>query len=127
MLISNAGVFAARRELLPGKTLSCSSGSTIWDRSCCLICYLPAPGSGSRTQLVNVASRAILRRSNHFDDLRGEKHPYRGWRAYARSKLANVLFTREWNRRFPGIPANCLHPGTLRTTIGNKHSPGTSR
>ena len=84
---------------------------------------LPALEAAPQPQLVNVASRAHYSGRIDFDDLRGEKRPYRGWRAYARSKLANVLFTREWTRRFPGIPANCLPPGTLRTAIGNQHSP----
>jgi NAD(P)-dependent dehydrogenase (short-subunit alcohol dehydrogenase family) len=37
-----------------------------------------------------------------------------GWSAYADSKLANVLFTRELDRRLPeGYAANCLHPGVI--------------
>jgi hypothetical protein len=37
-----------------------------------------------------------------------------GWSAYADSKLANVLFTRELARRLPGgYTANCLHPGVI--------------
>jgi NAD(P)-dependent dehydrogenase (short-subunit alcohol dehydrogenase family) len=36
---------------------------------------------------------------------------YDGLDAYRRSKLANVLFTRELARRLEGPTANCLHPG----------------
>lgn len=37
-----------------------------------------------------------------------------GWSAYAGSKLANVLFTRELARRLPdGYTANCFHPGVI--------------
>ena len=37
-----------------------------------------------------------------------------GWSAYADSKLANVLFTRELDRRLPdGDTANCFHPGLI--------------
>jgi len=37
-----------------------------------------------------------------------------GWSAYADSKLANVLFTRELARRLPdGYTANCVHPGVI--------------
>lgn len=38
---------------------------------------------------------------------------YDGLAAYSRSKLANVLFTRELARRFQGPTANCLHPGLV--------------
>ena len=41
--------------------------------------------------------------------------------AYARSKLALVLFTHELARRLQGtgVTANCLHPGAVRTKIWN--------
>ncbi|MFC4405942.1 SDR family NAD(P)-dependent oxidoreductase [Haloarchaeobius iranensis] len=38
---------------------------------------------------------------------------YDGLQAYARSKLANVLFTRELARREPDLRANCCHPGLV--------------
>lgn len=40
-----------------------------------------------------------------------------GFAAYAQSKLALMLFTRELARRYPEIVANCVHPGTLATRI----------
>lgn len=120
VLINNAGVFAARREQTR-EGFELQFGVNHLGPFLLSHLLLPALEAAPAPRLVNVASRAHYAGQIDFDDLRGEKHPYRGWRAYARSKLANVLFTREWNRRFPGIPANC--PGTLRTTIGNKHSP----
>jgi len=76
----------------------------------------PAP------RIVNVASLAHLRGDIDFDNLRGEKGAdrYSAWGAYAQSKLANILFTRELARRYPGIDSNCLHPGTVSTQFGNK-------
>lgn len=122
VLINNAGVFAARLEHTR-EGFELQFGVNHLGPFLLSHLLLPALEAAPAPRLVNVASRAHYAGQIDFDDPRGEKHPYRGWRAYARSKLASVLFTREWNRRFPGIPANCLHPGTLRTAIGNKHSP----
>lgn len=43
-----------------------------------------------------------------------------GWRAYATSKLANILFTKELQRRLEGTTAiaNCFEPGSVRTQFG---------
>jgi retinol dehydrogenase 14 len=54
-----------------------------------------------------------------FGDLQGE----RSWsmmRAYANSKLANILFTRGLAMRVDAaeVTANCLHPGVVRTRLG---------
>lgn len=42
-------------------------------------------------------------------------------KGYGRSKLCNILFTRELARRLPGseVAAMCLHPGVIATKIGN--------
>lgn len=122
VLINNAGVFAARLEHTQ-EGFELQFGVNHLGPFLLSHLLLPALAAAPAPRLVNVASRAHRAGRIDFDDLRGEKRPYRGWSAYARSKLANVLFTREWSRRFPGIPANCFHPGTLRTAIGNKHSP----
>ena len=44
------------------------------------------------------------------------KHGWESWRAYANSKLANILFTREFARRLKGtgVTANCAHPGMVQ-------------
>jgi NAD(P)-dependent dehydrogenase (short-subunit alcohol dehydrogenase family) len=42
--------------------------------------------------------------------------------AYGRSKLCNILFTRELARRLAGsgVTANCLHPGFVATNFGQR-------
>ena len=80
------------------------------------------------SRIVNVSSRANYSGKIHFDVLNGKKklEKYDGLKAYSQSKLANVLFTKELARRYPekNITANCLHPGVVRTSIGNKNSSG---
>jgi NAD(P)-dependent dehydrogenase (short-subunit alcohol dehydrogenase family) len=66
--------------------------------------------------VVNVASAAHRRGRIRFDDVDLASR-WSGWRAYAQSKLANVLFTRELARRLAGsgVVANAVHPGLVRT------------
>ena len=54
-----------------------------------------------------------------FSDLQSAKG-YNGLRVYGRSKLANIMFTRELARRVAGtgVTANCLHPGVVATRFG---------
>jgi len=54
-----------------------------------------------------------------FDDLQAERR-YRAFGVYGRSKLANILWTRELARRLEGsgVTANCFHPGGVATRLG---------
>lgn len=73
-------------------------------------------------RIVNVASEAYRFASAlDPDDPTGGR--YRWWNAYGRSKLANVLFTRELARRLEGsgVTANALHPGGVATGLGQQN------
>jgi NAD(P)-dependent dehydrogenase (short-subunit alcohol dehydrogenase family) len=56
-----------------------------------------------------------------FDDLNWERKPYRAWRAYGQSKLANLLFTSELQRRLidagSEVLATAAHPGYASTNL----------
>lgn len=69
-------------------------------------------------RIVNVSSDAHKHDTMNFDDL-SFKSDYSGMKGYARSKLANVLFTYELARRLPGdaVTVNALHPGHVATDI----------
>jgi NAD(P)-dependent dehydrogenase (short-subunit alcohol dehydrogenase family) len=62
-------------------------------------------------RIINTASAAHQGASLDFDDLQSEKS-FGAIKAYGRSKLCNILFTRELARRLrgTGVTANCLHP-----------------
>ena len=57
--------------------------------------------AGAPARVVNVASRAHRSGTLRFDDLMGARG-FDGWKAYAQSKLANVVFTYELARRLTG-------------------------
>jgi retinol dehydrogenase 12 len=86
---------------------------------------LPALRAGQRSRgvsaaqgsrVVNVASEAHRTGRIDFANLELERG-YGAYRAYANTKLAQVLFTRELARREPGIAVNAVHPGTIATNI----------
>jgi NAD(P)-dependent dehydrogenase (short-subunit alcohol dehydrogenase family) len=74
---------------------------------------------GRATRVVTVSSNAHSLGRIDFDDLQGER-AYSGGRAYNQSKLANLLFTYELDRRLAGtaVTANALHPGMVSTSFG---------
>lgn len=69
-------------------------------------------------RIINVASNAHLYGQLDLDDLNFDKS-YFGFGAYARSKLANILFTYELARRLQGsdVTVNAVHPGGVTTNI----------
>jgi NAD(P)-dependent dehydrogenase (short-subunit alcohol dehydrogenase family) len=86
---------------------------------------LPRLQASVPARIVNVASRAHARASLDFDDLQSTKG-YEALKVYGRSKLANVLFTRELAQRLEGtgVTANSLHPGVVRTDFGGDGEMG---
>ena len=71
-------------------------------------------------RIVNTASDAHRGARLDFDDLQLAQG-FSPMKAYGRSKLCNILFTRELARRMSGqgVTVNCLHPGFVATRIGD--------
>lgn len=82
---------------------------------------LPELEKGTRPRIVSVSSDAHRSGKMNFDDLMAERG-YTAFMQYGRSKLANILFTRELSRRVKdrGITANCLHPGFVASDFLSK-------
>lgn len=119
VLINNAGMIAARRQVTTeGLERTFATNHMAYF----LMTYgLREPlRAAGQARVVNTASRAHLRASLDFDDLQSE-HDYRGFQTYGRSKLCNMLFTRELARRLEGsgTVAYALHPGFVATRFGN--------
>jgi NAD(P)-dependent dehydrogenase (short-subunit alcohol dehydrogenase family) len=72
-------------------------------------------------RIINTASAAHQGATLDFDDLQSAKS-FGARQAYGRSKLCNLLFTRELARRLrgTGVTANCLHPGFVATRFGDQ-------
>jgi NAD(P)-dependent dehydrogenase (short-subunit alcohol dehydrogenase family) len=74
--------------------------------------------TASSGRVVTTASDAHKGGLLDLDDLQSERGRFRPGRVYGTTKLCNVLFTRELQRRNPAIAANCFHPGVIRTGFG---------
>jgi NAD(P)-dependent dehydrogenase (short-subunit alcohol dehydrogenase family) len=120
VLINNAGaLFGARRLTPDGLELTFATNHMAY--------FLLTLGLAERlraaapARVVNTASGAHRGAALDFSDLQSSRG-YRGVQAYGRSKLANILFTRELARRWrgTGVTANCLHPGFVATRFGNE-------
>lgn len=121
VLINNAGAFFLRRQLNPqGFEMTFALNhlsyfmltNLLIDR---LIASAPA-------RIVIVASGAHNTGTIHFEDLNLSRG-YNGWKAYAQSKLANILFAYELARRLQGynITVNAMTPGFVATGIGKNN------
>jgi retinol dehydrogenase 12 len=79
-------------------------------------------------RIVNVSStgHTFARDGLDFDDLDWERRRYRGFLVYCATKLANVLFTREYARRFADtkITANAVHPGFVGSNFAREGDMG---
>lgn len=76
----------------------------------------------ARGRVVVVSSGLHARGKMEWDDLMSEHGGFSGQRAYAQSKLANVLFANELARREApyGVTANSLHPGVVKTQLARE-------
>jgi NAD(P)-dependent dehydrogenase (short-subunit alcohol dehydrogenase family) len=79
---------------------------------------LPQLEKGGAARVVSVASEAHRGQQIDWDDLQSQKS-YAAFRVYGRSKLMNILFTRELARRVKakGLTANSLHPGVVASSF----------
>lgn len=80
--------------------------------------------SGGR--VVTVASQAHLGARLDLSDVMLEKS-WNGIRAYANSKLANILFALELAKRAPQVASFAVHPGSVRTGWARGKESGVFR
>jgi len=118
VLINNAGIICGRRQVTAeGYELTFATNHLAYF----ILTHglLPILVASAPARIVNTASDVHRGAKLDFSDLQSE-HGYSGFGAYAKSKLANVLFTSELARRLSGsgVTANSLHPGVVASRFG---------
>ncbi len=122
VLVNNAGaVFISRRLSVDGLEMTWALNHLNYFLLTNLLLEILKASAPAR--VVNVSSNAHLNSPLDFDDLQLEQN-YTPFKAYGRSKFANVFFTYELARRLQGsqVTANALHPGLVHTDIGKSAS-----
>jgi NAD(P)-dependent dehydrogenase (short-subunit alcohol dehydrogenase family) len=124
-LINNAGLMMSERNVTPDGLEMVFTANHL---SAFLLTSLLIPSleEGARkykahSRIVNVSSSLHrISKAFNFDDVMSEKK-YELFATYGMSKLANILFTFELQRRLSKnnsrIVTNCLHPGFVRTEV----------
>jgi NAD(P)-dependent dehydrogenase (short-subunit alcohol dehydrogenase family) len=90
---------------------------------------LPLLQAAPRARIVTVSSESHYNTSLNWTDIQLRRH-YNGLLAYKQTKLADVLFTAELNRRLgphSHVRAFAADPGLVNTEIGLKGTPGLVR
>lgn len=88
---------------------------------------LPTLTDSAPARIVTVASEAHkFGKGLDLGDIQATRgYGFLGFPRYGETKLMNILFTRELARRIEGtgVTANCVHPGAVRTNLGNPPKP----
>jgi len=119
ILINNAGVMALPyRRTVDGFEMQ--FGTNHLGHFALTGLLLPALKMAANARVVTVSSFVHVSGNIHFDDLQWEKK-YDRWGAYAQSKLANLLFAYELQRRLAAADRDVIsvgcHPGYASTNL----------
>ncbi len=117
VLVNNAGTATNERRITPDgleETFAVNHAAPF------LLTHLllDALKKGAPSRVVTVSSLAHKGGAINLTDLQYETE-WSSFRAYADSKLANIVFTRELARRLDGtgVTAYAVHPGMIRTAL----------
>jgi NAD(P)-dependent dehydrogenase (short-subunit alcohol dehydrogenase family) len=130
LLANNAGLMAVDRGLT-AEGFETHMGVNHLGHFALTARLLPLLVATDGSRIVTMSSMAA--RLGHVDlaDLMWERRPYDRWQAYFQSKLANLLFTLELDRRLRAAGATttalAAHPGGSRTSLGRRGRSWTNR
>lgn len=121
ILINNAGIMAVLDRRVSPDGFEMQFATNHLGHFALTGLLLPALLSTTGSRVVSVASLAHRTGTMYFNDLQFEKK-YKPWAAYAQSKLSNILFALELDRRLKILSANVeslvVHPGLSDTQLG---------
>jgi NAD(P)-dependent dehydrogenase (short-subunit alcohol dehydrogenase family) len=120
LLINNAGVMNLPTRRLTEDCFELQFGTNHLSHFALTGLLLPVLRKAEAPRVVNVSSVAHRGGKIDFANLQAERK-YRSWPAYQQSKLANLLFAFELQRRGDaygwGLMSNAAHPGFARTDL----------
>lgn len=125
VLVNNAGTWLSKSELTEDKM---ERQFAVNHLAYFLLTHslLGALQNSEDARVICVGSDSHFHGKIHFEDLSLGRN-YNGLKAYAQSKLANVLFVYEMDRQLKSrginnVTINCVQPGLVKTDIGLKHT-----
>jgi NAD(P)-dependent dehydrogenase (short-subunit alcohol dehydrogenase family) len=129
LLINNAGVMAPpRRRTADGFELQ--FGTNHLGHFALTNALLETMEGRKDARVVTLSSTAHKMGRINFDNLNGDRHYFR-WNAYGQSKLANLLFMLELDRRLRGsgsaVKSLAAHPGYAATNLQSAAAPMLDR
>lgn len=116
LLVNNAGIVSMRRRFsVDGFELTFATNQL----GPFLLTELLRDRMAPEGRIVNVASRVHHKGALALESVTDPRAGYSSLRAYAQSKLANVMTTFALARRLEGtsVTANCLHPGVVASSL----------
>ncbi len=120
LLINNAGVMALPERRLTVDGIELQFGTNHLGHFALTGLLLPAISAASGSRVVTVSSIAHRGGRIHFDDLQWSRD-YKPWPAYRQSKLANLFFAFELDRRLravqKAVASIAVHPGVSKTNL----------
>mmetsp|Transcript_11110 Transcript_11110/g.33307 ORF Transcript_11110/g.33307 Transcript_11110/m.33307 type:complete len:323 (-) Transcript_11110:577-1545(-) len=126
IVILNAAVMALPERAFTKDGFEMQTGTNHFGHFAFLTPLLPhLKAQGSRVRIVVVSSMAHewQKEPMAFEDLHWERRPYKAWKAYAQSKLANVLFAKQIARDYKEFDVFSLHPGAINTNLTRYAAP----
>jgi len=129
LLINNAGVMAPPRRLT-ADGFELQFGTNHLGHFALTGLLLPQLEGREDARVVTLSSTAHRTGRIAFDNLNGDRHYFR-WRAYGQSKLANLLFALELDRRLRAsgstVKSLAAHPGYAATNLQSAAAPLVDR